>query len=134
MVPGIALSVVSAMAQQERKTLIDRTMSGLRTAKRNGKILGRPRRTIDWDQVNQRVANGESCALSGAKLGREPQFVAEGITGLNASSESLRPNLVAEHRLHVAFAPGYCPGNRTSSQNHLRTESTLLTNMFNARC
>jgi DNA invertase Pin-like site-specific DNA recombinase len=48
------------MAQQERETLIDRTISGLRTAKRNGKILGRPRRVIDWDLVNQRVASGES--------------------------------------------------------------------------
>jgi DNA invertase Pin-like site-specific DNA recombinase len=60
MVTGIVLSVISAMAQQERQTLIDRTMSGLRTAKRNGKILGRPRRAIDWAQVNERVANGES--------------------------------------------------------------------------
>jgi DNA invertase Pin-like site-specific DNA recombinase len=37
-----------------------RTMAGLRTAKRNGKILGRPRRAIDWDLVNDRVSGGES--------------------------------------------------------------------------
>lgn len=60
MVTGIVLSVIAAMAKQERQTLIDRTMAGLRTAKRNGKILGRPRRVIDWQQVNERVANGES--------------------------------------------------------------------------
>jgi DNA invertase Pin-like site-specific DNA recombinase len=60
MVTGIVLSVISAMAKQERQTLIDRTMAGLRTAKRNGKILGRPRRVIDWEQVNHRVAGGES--------------------------------------------------------------------------
>jgi len=60
MVTGIVLSVIAAMARQERQTLIDRTLAGLRTAKRNGKILGRPRRVIDWKQVNDRVANGES--------------------------------------------------------------------------
>jgi DNA invertase Pin-like site-specific DNA recombinase len=43
MVTGIVLSVIAAMAKQERQTLIDRTMAGLRTARRNGKILGRPR-------------------------------------------------------------------------------------------
>jgi DNA invertase Pin-like site-specific DNA recombinase len=60
MVTGIVLSVIAAMARQERQTLIDRTMAGLRTAKRNGKILGRPRRAIDWKEVNDRVAIGES--------------------------------------------------------------------------
>ena len=60
MVTGIVLSVIAAMAKQERQTLIDRTMAGLRTAKRNGKILGRPRRAIDWQQVNERIADGES--------------------------------------------------------------------------
>ena len=60
LVTGIVLSVIAAMARQERQTLIDRTMAGLRTAKRNGKILGRPRRAIDWDLVNYRVAQGES--------------------------------------------------------------------------
>ena len=60
MVTGIVLSVIAAMARQERQTLVDRTMAGLQTAKRNGKILGRPRRAIDWEQVNARVANGES--------------------------------------------------------------------------
>lgn len=60
MVTSIVLSVISAMAKQERQTLIDRTMAGLRTAKRNGKILGRPRRVIDWKEVNDRVSKGES--------------------------------------------------------------------------
>ncbi len=49
LVPGIVLSVIAALAKQERQTLIDRTMAGLRTAKRSGKILGRPRRAIDWE-------------------------------------------------------------------------------------
>jgi DNA invertase Pin-like site-specific DNA recombinase len=56
LVTSIVLSVIAAMAQQERQTLIDRTMAGLRTAKRNGKILGRPRRAVDWETVNARRA------------------------------------------------------------------------------
>jgi DNA invertase Pin-like site-specific DNA recombinase len=60
MVTGIVLSVIAAMAKQERQTLIDRTMAGLRTTRRNGKILGRPRRVIDWPTVRYRVEAGES--------------------------------------------------------------------------
>jgi DNA invertase Pin-like site-specific DNA recombinase len=60
MVTDIVLSVIAAMAKQERETLIARTMAGLRTAKRNGKILGRPRREIDWKAVQKRMDAGES--------------------------------------------------------------------------
>ncbi len=59
-VNDIVLSLWAALAQQERLSLIDRTMAGLRTAKRNGKILGRPRREIDWREVRKRIDNGES--------------------------------------------------------------------------
>jgi DNA invertase Pin-like site-specific DNA recombinase len=60
MVTDIVLSVIAAMAKQERETLIARTMAGLRTARRNGKILGRPRREIDWKAVQKRIDAGES--------------------------------------------------------------------------
>jgi DNA invertase Pin-like site-specific DNA recombinase len=60
MVTGVVLAVISAMAKQERQTLIDRTMAGLRTAKRAGKVFGRPRRAIDWTSVRKRVGVGES--------------------------------------------------------------------------
>jgi DNA invertase Pin-like site-specific DNA recombinase len=60
MVTDIVLSVIAAMAKQERETLIARTLAGLRTARRNGKILGRPRREIDWKDVRKRMDTGES--------------------------------------------------------------------------
>ena len=60
MTSKIVLTVIAEMAKAERDTLIARTMAGLRTAKRNGKILGRPRRAIDWKKVNERHASGES--------------------------------------------------------------------------
>jgi putative DNA-invertase from lambdoid prophage Rac len=60
MTSKIVLTVIAEMARAERENLIARTLSGLRTAKRNGKILGRPRRAIDWKEVNRRYSTGES--------------------------------------------------------------------------
>jgi DNA invertase Pin-like site-specific DNA recombinase len=72
------------MARQERQTLIDRTMSGLRTAKRNGKILGRPRRAVDWALVNERVAGGESVRSVARSLNVSHSLLLKGLlTGVN---------------------------------------------------
>jgi len=79
MVTDIVLSVIAAMAKQERQTLIDRTMAGLRTARRNGKVLGRPRRTIDWKEVNKRYAAGESVRAIGRDLGVSHSLLLKGI-------------------------------------------------------
>jgi DNA invertase Pin-like site-specific DNA recombinase len=68
LVTDIVLSVIAAMAKQERQTLIDRTMAGLRTAKRNGKVLGRPRRAVDWKEVNARHLAGESVRSIGRSM------------------------------------------------------------------
>jgi DNA invertase Pin-like site-specific DNA recombinase len=79
MVTGIVLSVIAAMAKQERQTLIDRTMAGLRTAKRNGHILGRPRRAVDWKNVNARHAAGESVRSIGRSLGVSHSLLLKGL-------------------------------------------------------
>ena len=39
------LNMLSAIAEMERDLLIERTQSGLDRAKREGKILGRPKKT-----------------------------------------------------------------------------------------
>ena len=80
MVTGIVLSVISAMAKQERQTLIDRTKAGLRTARRNGKILGRPRRVIDWKEVNRRIAAGESVRSVARDMDCSHSLLLKGIT------------------------------------------------------
>ena len=79
MVTGIVLSVIAAMAKQERQTLIDRTMAGLRTAKRNGKVLGRPRRAIDWKEVNTRHLEGESVRSIGRSMGVSHSLLLKGL-------------------------------------------------------
>jgi len=80
MVTGIVLSVIAAMAMQERLTLIDRTMAGLRTAKRNGKILGRPHRVIDWEVVRDRVAGGESVRSVARSMNVSHSLLLNGLT------------------------------------------------------
>jgi DNA invertase Pin-like site-specific DNA recombinase len=80
MVTGIVLSVIAAMARQERETLIARTMAGLRTARRNGKILGRPRREIDWKEVRRRVDAGESIRSVGRGMGVSHSLLLKGLT------------------------------------------------------
>jgi DNA invertase Pin-like site-specific DNA recombinase len=79
MVTGIVLSVIAAMARQERETLIARTMAGLRTARRNGKILGRPRREIDWQDVRKRVDAGESVRSIGRSMGVSHSVLLKGL-------------------------------------------------------
>ena len=75
----IVLTVISEMARAERQTLIDRTKAGLRTARRNGKVLGRPRRAIDWVEVNKRVAAGESVRSIGRDLKVSHSLLLKGI-------------------------------------------------------
>lgn len=60
MVTSIVFSVIAAMAQQERLTLIDRTMAGLRTAKRKAGSWGVRVAPSTGKDVNSHVASEES--------------------------------------------------------------------------
>lgn len=51
MTNGIVLSVLSAVAQQERITLSERTKAGLQRAKRAGRTLGRRAAEVDLARV-----------------------------------------------------------------------------------
>jgi DNA invertase Pin-like site-specific DNA recombinase len=69
MTNGIVLSVLSAVAQQERITLSERTKAGLQRAKRAGRKLGRRAVEVDMGKVHRLRAEGLGlCAIS-AKLG-----------------------------------------------------------------
>lgn len=69
MVTDIVLSVLAAVAQQERLTISERTMAGLQRARKAGKILGRPLAIVDMRHVEARRANGESLRSIAADLG-----------------------------------------------------------------
>jgi|CZKH01.1.fsa_nt_gi DNA invertase Pin-like site-specific DNA recombinase len=73
MVTDIVLSVLSAVAQQERITISERTIAGLKRARkegtRSGNPLGRPAATVDMGKVAKRRAKGESFRAIAADLG-----------------------------------------------------------------
>jgi DNA invertase Pin-like site-specific DNA recombinase len=69
MVTDIVLSVLAAVAQQERITISERTLAGLRRAKKAGKVLGRPAATVDLAKVQKRRARGESLRAIASDLG-----------------------------------------------------------------
>src|SRR5450631_1163247 len=72
MTTDIVLSVLAAVAQQERITISERTIAGLKRARRHGtrsgNPLGRPTAAVDMDKVAKRRANGESFRAIAADL------------------------------------------------------------------
>lgn len=49
----LMLSIFSWVADRERENLIERTKLGIARAKAEGKMLGRPHRTIPWKRVEE---------------------------------------------------------------------------------
>lgn len=60
----MTMAVISAVAEFERDLFIERTQSGLARAKKEGKVLGRPRALTDAQEVDalQRLGSGEAVA------------------------------------------------------------------------
>jgi DNA invertase Pin-like site-specific DNA recombinase len=49
-------TIVSAVAQLERDLIRERVNAGLRNARANGKVFGRPKSTVDRERILQRLA------------------------------------------------------------------------------
>lgn len=60
----MTMGVIAAVAEFERDLLVERTQAGLARAKKDGKVLGRPRALTDAQEHEalQRLANGEAVA------------------------------------------------------------------------
>jgi DNA invertase Pin-like site-specific DNA recombinase len=69
MTNGIVLSVLSAVAQQERVTISERTKAGLQRAKRAGRTLGRRAVSVDLARVERCRVDGMGLRAIAAKLG-----------------------------------------------------------------
>ena len=69
MTNGIVLSVLSAVARQERITLSERTKAGLQRAKRAGRMLGRRAVSVDLMKVERYKAEGLGLREIATKLG-----------------------------------------------------------------
>lgn len=54
----VVISLMATLAKQERLRISDRTKAGLNRARRQGKVLGRPRVAVDLQQVRELQAAG----------------------------------------------------------------------------
>lgn len=63
------ISVLSAIARQERLRLSERTKAGLERARRQGKILGRPRIQVNADHIKALRSGGFSWAAIAQQTG-----------------------------------------------------------------
>lgn len=70
MVRDIVLAVMAAMAKQERVRLIERTKAGMRRARSQGKVIGRPRVGHGVEAaVRAALANGASLRAAASAAG-----------------------------------------------------------------
>jgi putative DNA-invertase from lambdoid prophage Rac len=69
MTNDIVLSVLSAVAQQERVTLSERTKAGLQRAKRAGRKLGRRALEVDLVKVERLRAEGFGLRVIAERVG-----------------------------------------------------------------
>ena len=79
----IMLTVLSALAQSEREKISERTKAGLRRARAEGKILGRPHRAVSTDRMRKiiRLRNaGSSIRVIGRKVKLPKSSVARALS------------------------------------------------------
>ena len=86
----MTMNVINAVAQFERDLLIERTQSGLRRAKSEGKILGRPARLDQTrkQEVREALADGISVAALARKFQTSRQTI---MRVRDEGSRSVRP-------------------------------------------
>ena len=81
MTNSIVLSVLAAVAKQERVTISERTRAGLQRARRAGVTLGRPTAHLDMAKVQKRRAKGEFLRSIAADLGVSPALLCKRANG-----------------------------------------------------
>src|SRR5712671_4730585 len=62
-------TIVSAVAQLERDLIRERVSAGIRNARANGKVFGRPKRTVDREPILQMREEGHSLQQIATNLG-----------------------------------------------------------------
>jgi DNA invertase Pin-like site-specific DNA recombinase len=66
---GAIFTIISAVAQLEREIIAERIKAGLRKARSNGKRLGRPRVSVNAEQVKRLRCQGLSLREIGRRVG-----------------------------------------------------------------
>ncbi len=88
----LLLHVLAAVAQFERELIRERVAAGMKTAKAQGKVIGRPRRVFDREEVLRLRAEGLSIAQIARRLGLGDGTVARTLaTGRRASGPAKKP-------------------------------------------
>jgi DNA invertase Pin-like site-specific DNA recombinase len=67
--------IIGAMAEFERSLIQERVRAGLRNAKLKGKMLGRPRRIVNGDQMAKLREQGASLREIAKAVGASPGTV-----------------------------------------------------------
>lgn len=75
LVRDLLLSMFATIAKQERLDISERTKAGLRRAKRQGVVLGRPTADLDMDRVRKLQSNGLSLRAIATKVGYSPSLL-----------------------------------------------------------
>ena len=65
----LMLHLLAAFAEFERALIVERTKAGLKRARREGRIGGRPRLIVDRDKVRRMSAEGMTMRAIGTQLG-----------------------------------------------------------------
>ncbi len=64
----VLFTLIAAMAELERNLIVERVCAGIRSARERGKHLGRPRRNVDSERIEELRASGLSLREIAAKL------------------------------------------------------------------
>ena len=62
-------AILAVIANQERVPLSERTTAGLKRARRQGRVGGRPRVIADREKIRRRHAGGQSYAAIATQMG-----------------------------------------------------------------
>lgn len=84
------LAILATLARQERIRLSERTIAGLQRARAEGKILGRPRSTVDVREIRLLRRQGHSWRQVGRALGISPATAFLRVRLENGSRNRLR--------------------------------------------
>lgn len=82
------ISIMATLAEQERVSISQRTIAGLRRVRRegskSGKAIGRPTATVDMAKVAKRRAKGESLRAIASDLGVSAALLCKRAAEMNA--------------------------------------------------
>lgn len=80
-VRGLLLAVFSWLAEEERRVLIARTKSGLARARREGRVLGRPRVVLDLGRARRLREEGRSVRAVAKVMGVSKSVLGRALAG-----------------------------------------------------